>query len=187
MRRFVVFFSLVFGLTACVTPEANSELGKAVTAPARDFNIVREKIPDILEDMETPYGPVRAGCKSLTQEINDLSNVLGVDYDEIPLTDEKEKWTEKAEAEASNALVGGIEGITTDFIPFRSLVRRATGATKYESRVRRAYQLGLMRRAYLKGRGQVLGCEPPGSPYKEPPKPEELTMPEPEKKTGNSP
>jgi hypothetical protein len=47
-------------------------------------------------------------------------------------------------------------------IPFRSLVRRATGAYAYQKKYNQAYKLGAQRRAYLKGVGLARGCPPPG-------------------------
>jgi hypothetical protein len=52
----------------------------------------------------------------------------------------------------------------SDFIPFRSLVREATGASAHERRLRAAFQAGVARRSYLKGVGAQLGCAPPAAP-----------------------
>ena len=52
----------------------------------------------------------------------------------------------------------------SDFIPFRSLVREATGASEHERKLRSAFQGGVARRAYLKGVGAQLGCAPPAAP-----------------------
>ena len=52
----------------------------------------------------------------------------------------------------------------SDFIPFRSIVREATGASAHERKLRAAFERGVARRAYLKGVGAQLGCAPPAAP-----------------------
>jgi hypothetical protein len=43
-------------------------------------------------------------------------------------------------------------------IPFRGLVRAATGATKHENMIRREYRKGVARRAYLRGIAATRRC-----------------------------
>ena len=52
----------------------------------------------------------------------------------------------------------------TGIAPFRSMVRRATGATAHERAIRDAYRRGHLRRSYLKGIGFAMGCDGAAAP-----------------------
>lgn len=148
---------------------SSDELEDAVLAPAEDLNLRRDEIPAILTALDTPYDTVEgAGCAAILTEVEKLTEVLGPDEDEIK--NAKDSTREKISKAANDVTLNTVEDATTSFIPFRSLVRRATGASAYEKKVRAAYQRGLMRRSYLKGRGEELGCPVPASPT---PPPEE--------------
>ncbi len=54
--------------------------------------------------------------------------------------------------------------VVGSFIPFRGIIREISGASAREFEFREAIAAGLMRRAYLKGVGQGLGCPYPASP-----------------------
>lgn len=147
--------------------ESRDGLGDAVLAPAEDLNIRREEIPQILIDLTAVYGPVSAeGCELIIEEVTALSAVLGPDEDVLKA---KASRSEKLGKGTADMALNAVEDASTGFIPFRSLVRRATGATAYEKKVRAAYQRGLLRRTYLKGVGAERGCPPPGSPIPTPP------------------
>jgi hypothetical protein len=49
-------------------------------------------------------------------------------------------------------------------VPFRSWVRKLSGAERYSRDVSAAIAAGIVRRSYLKGVGQVRGCEAPAAP-----------------------
>lgn len=148
-------------------------LGDAILSPAEDLNLKRAKIPGVLKRIERIYTPGTAlDCAHIENEVKALTQVLGPD-DDAPSGDEATA-SEKAGQEAADATLGAVSGATSGFIPFRSLVRRATGASAHERRLRSAYSTGLQRRAYLKGLGQVQGCAPPAAPSA--PKPEEPTI-----------
>ncbi|AZP10558.1 hypothetical protein [Undibacterium parvum] len=53
-----------------------------------------------------------------------------------------------------------VEGV----IPFRSWIRRFSGADKHSKDVTAALAAGIVRRAFLKGLGQASGCLPPAAP-----------------------
>src|SRR5947199_7751193 len=56
----------------------------AVTAPLRDFNVLRTKIPDVLlEAMADPYRrpPHQVSCGDLAGLLEPLDNALGADLD----------------------------------------------------------------------------------------------------------
>lgn len=185
LRPFVLIGFSVLALGACASKraavgqdiekgrdvameESKSGFEDALLAPATDLNLRREEIPEILEELESPYVPVRPRrCSSIAREVKALTEVLGPDQDEL---EAELSRGEKLGKGAADLTLGTVEDASTSFIPFRSLVRRATGATAYEKKVRAAYQRGVSRRAYLKGQGKALGCKPPASPLPRPEK-----------------
>lgn len=134
----------------------------AARAPLKDFNLMRDSIPAVLTRIEYPYqinGPVY--CDKLVQEVTALDEVLGVSHDIHK--DELSRSEATAEA-ASNAAQNALEDVATGWIPYRSVVRRITGATKHERSIRKAYERGRIRRAFLKGVGGAFQCPYPARP-----------------------
>lgn len=124
-------------------------LGDAALTPLEDINIRKVEIPNILENMESPYfAPIDATCSGLNLEIADYDRLLGPDFDAV---DENGKPIETTALNAVSSAVGGI-------IPFRGLVRAASGAASYDKKVERAYRKGVSRRGYLKGLAKAKGC-----------------------------
>ena len=82
--------------------------------------------------------------------------VLGEDYDTAVLP-ERELSPERV-----------AQQIVAYFIPFRGVIREVSGANRHEYEFRQAISAGLMRRAYLKGRGEQMGCAYPARPYPSP-------------------
>lgn len=152
------------------TPEARTraEFEDAALAPLSDLNLRRTPIPERLAAIETPYGPVSLNCIDIASEVESLTMILGPDLDYQPPPDEAEDddedLSDMASDEATNYALDTVESTTTSFIPFRSVVRRATGATAHEKALRRAYEIGMQRRAYIKGVGRALSCVPPAAP-----------------------
>ena len=158
-------------LASCATQRQQSkkvfmETGRsapdAAQAPLRDLNIGHAEIPQVLLDIDYLYrinGPVY--CDRLVAEVEGLDAVLGPDDDiaEIQLS-KSEKDAEAASNTAQNAL----EAAATSWIPFRSLVRAASGATKKEREIRSAYEKGRIRRGFLKGVGGAFQCPYPAAP-----------------------
>ena len=101
-------------------------------------------------------------CEEITDRINKLEEVIGPDWD-APTADDRKRTDEISDA-ASGFALGAVESGTTGWIPFRGLVRQATGAAGHEKKVARAYTLGAQQRAYLKGLGMALGCPVPARP-----------------------
>lgn len=144
--------------------EATREgLPNAASAPLEDLNIKREEIPESLLSIDyvyTAYPP--PDCNAIAREIAKLDVDLGRDYD----VEEEEKKTlgERGGEAAGDLVVDTIRGVTTDVIPFRSIVREASGAAAFERRRARAFAAGYARRAYLKGLALGQGCTPPAAP-----------------------
>lgn len=141
--------------------QANREnVQGAVQAPLRDVNVLRTKIPEVLlVALADPYArPRRLSCREITALELPLEDALGPDLDQPPPDGESlgEQGREGA--------LGMVAGAASDIIPFRSWVRKLTGAERHDKLVQRAIMAGMVRRAYLKGLGESKGCKPPATP-----------------------
>gem|GEM_PF-1314679 len=150
--------------SSTATEELKGGIGEAVTTPLSDLNLRRKEIPPVLSSLSSPYDPVvDATCETLAQEISELNLVLGPDDDDQEMR--RRGRGEKVGASAAGFALNAISDAAGDLIPLRSIVRRATGARRNESRYRSALSLGVKRRAHLKGIGTTLDCEPPAAPW----------------------
>jgi hypothetical protein len=173
---------LLLALAACATPQtghksdadnANAEARSktetdftdALTTPLSDFNLIRTEImPILLAAAKAPYrSPDDKTCKGLEAEVNALDRSLGPDLDAAGAADEI-SLLEQGSNEVGNAAMGALRGAAEGLIPFRSWVRRLTGAEQHSKDVAAAVAAGIVRRAYLKGLGQAGGCPVPAAP-----------------------
>lgn len=123
---------------------------------------MKEQIPPLLLAIDYPYkieGPVY--CDKLAAEVTALDEVLGMGLD---LYEEDDSRNERAAQAATNAAQTALEDAATGWIPYRSMLRRMTGATKHERSIRKAYEKGRIRRAFLKGIGGAFQCPYPARP-----------------------
>ena len=124
-------------------------LGEAVLTPLSDINLRKSEIPYLLESMENPYlMPADSSCDKLMVEIDKLTQLLGRDVDDL---DESKGSVSQTALNAVSSTVGGL-------IPFRSLIRQASGAAKYDKEVEKSYRKGVARRGYLKGIAAARKC-----------------------------
>ncbi len=144
-------------------PEKEGVSG-AVQAPFEDVNVIRTKIPPVLLRAEdAPYArPEPPSCRQIAGEVRDLDDALGDDFD----VNEPEDPNLKAKRgrQAGEAVVLAMRDTAEDFIPFRNWVRRLTGAQAHDNQVRAAVYAGRVRRSYLKGLGEAIGCRYPAAP-----------------------
>ncbi|MFZ6817835.1 hypothetical protein [Undibacterium sp. Ji22W] len=155
---------LILNLTACATSTSNSQkktskveqdaafdsrVGSAMTSPLSDLNIVRIDIPEVLINArKAPYLIIPgADCPWYEREIQSLNEVLGPDIDAAKI-DENGNIVER---ELGNATINALKSFTEGFVPFRSWVRRLTGADSHTREVAAASIAGIVRRSYLKG------------------------------------
>lgn len=176
MRLHILFAVPAVALLAgCVSNQANrdgsiqtsaqanrSGITGAVTAPLRDVNMLRTKVPTpLLEALAEPYARPAEGCPPIVTEVTALDEALGPDMDiQNPEKPRKQRMKEAAESGAYGLVAGAAEGV----IPFRGWVRKLTGAERHDKLVGNAIGAGRVRRAYLKGLGESRGCNPPGTP-----------------------
>ena len=130
-----------------------SHAEKAVTQPARDLNLKKEKIPArLLEIQKAPYDLAGLdGCQALTTEINSLYPMLGPDVDSKVKLSRTEK-RERSVGRVAGGIIGGL-------IPFRGIVREVSGANAADQRYQKAMSAGFARRSFLKGIAFSKGCE----------------------------
>lgn len=140
---------------------ANSKDEKTVDAafsaaltPLEDMGLRKRDIPTLLQKLaENPYfpPPKPVKCEGVKQEMADLTVLLGPDIDtpQVALS-ANQQYAEKGAEMVHDALVGLVRS-QTSVIPFRSIVRRITGAESHEKQVARAIESGKLRRAYLRG------------------------------------
>ena len=155
------------------TSEANRDgLSGAVSAPLRDINLVRTKIPPVLiEAMSDPYArPLRVNCATLIGLVDPLNDALGEDLDAHP-PEEDEDLMDRGRKAAGTVALGAVASAAQDMIPMRGWVRKLSGAERHDRLVQSAITSGNVRRAYLKGLGEARGCNPPATPQHKPPVP----------------
>jgi hypothetical protein len=118
--------------------------GKIAEEPVRDVGALRTIIPDALvRAQDAPYAmPAATGCEGLHAEIDGLTAALGPD-----LTSE----TSANRDEAGHIAEASEKTIVNSFIPFRGLVREASGAAAAQRRLDQAQNAGFARRGFLRG------------------------------------
>ena len=167
--------SLLSLLCACATPlsgpaTTQDKLGKAITSPLTDFNLMQTEIPAVVQDaLKNPYQiPADHSCAALTDQVNLLNAALGPDLDAV-VSSSASSLTDKGSALVQDEAVGSVERTINGVIPFRSWVRKLSGAEKHSREVATAIAAGVVRRAFLKGMGQERGCAAPAAPLQVPP------------------
>jgi hypothetical protein len=159
MKRTLVALC-VLGLVACSTPQTKRVTTVAET-PLNDLNVAPEPIPEpLLKARQRPYRePNDPGCAGVSEEIGELDELLGPDFDaprDKVSRDMLERGSDFAGDAAMNAFKGAAEGV----LPFRSWVRKLSGAERYSKSVAAALAAGGVRRAFLKGMRTAMGCQP---------------------------
>jgi len=160
-------------LAGCVTAPGNgspkvqttsdadrASLKGAAEAPLRDVNLLRTKIPEVLlYAMADPYSRPPSGwkCADLIAMVTPLDDALG---DDLDAPSQQPGMKEKGRG----SVLGMAAGAASDMIPFRSWVRKLTGAERHDELVQKAITAGAVRRGYLKGLGEARGCNPPATP-----------------------
>jgi len=154
--RWSLPIALAAVLVACSTaPTREQEQEKvqgAVTAPLNDLNLVRVPIPPLLQEAQRhPYQvPEQGTCETAVLEIMLLDDILGPDIDE-PAAQGDKVSVEHAQALANDAAIGALRRTAEGVVPFRSWVRKLTGAERHSREVSAAISAGTARRAFLKG------------------------------------
>ncbi|MBL8543028.1 MAG: hypothetical protein JNJ63_04420 [Hyphomonadaceae bacterium] len=146
-------------LAACSTGRtADTRRGvtDAAYTPLRDVNLIRPEIPLILRNLQYPYSTATlTDCNAVAHEIGQLDAVLGPEsYQPGPNRNVWDRGGDFVEEQAIEAA----QDTAADLIPFRSWVRRISGASRAERDALRAVANGQQRRTFLRGYGASLGC-----------------------------
>lgn len=171
MYRTVKFASIVvlLALSACAS-ETASRMGTAASSPLNDLNIISANIPEILVEAEKhPYKlPPKRDCRSLALEIGHLDDVLGPDLDAQPGSTTDDAVLDKGSNLAEDQAVGAVQRTAEGLVPFRSWVRKLTGAERHSKEVAASITAGTARRAFLKGMAVSQRCRVLASPAPHP-------------------
>jgi hypothetical protein len=174
MRRIWISAGACLAISACahtVKPATQDQknIGSVAAAPLKDLGLVRPEAPRQLADIAYPYDLVRltSGCAQISYEIGSLDALLGQEFYTAP---------SGVSDRAGQAAMGAAEGAASGLIPFRGVVRTVTGANRAQANVEHAIEMGVLRRAFLRGYGAAQGCtgmlpDAPGVRQTPPPQP----------------
>ena len=140
--------------------DTRSGAARAAMTPLRDLNLSRDQIPGVLQEIQSPYDiPVDTTCDEIRRQLDALNQVLGPDWDALPRHEDDPTISDYAADEVSEELVDIIAGEAGALIPYRSWVRRISGAKSHQKKVDKAKKRGGHRRTYLKALGTAKECD----------------------------
>ncbi len=141
----------------------------AAATPLRDMNLIRPDVPDLIKNLNYPYqmDGLAEGCPAVLYEIGRLDAILG---NESYQPTEQGGIGSRALDATGDYAVNAVADAAADLVPYRSWVRRLSGASRGDRAAAAAYALGEQRRTFLRGYGAALGC--PGIIPNPPPAPE---------------
>jgi hypothetical protein len=162
MRAFGKLFlaaAVVLVLASCATGRtADTRRGVTDAAydPLRDVNMIRPEVPLLLRNLQYPYSTANlTSCAAVLDEIHQFDAVLGPEsYQPGP---NRNIWDRSGDF-VEEQTIDAARDTAHDLIPFRSWVRRLTGASAAEREALRAVANGQQRRTFLRGFGASLGC-----------------------------
>jgi hypothetical protein len=154
--------ALVVLLSACASKsisKTQSRMTTAAVTPLNDLNLVRDEIPEVLQNaLKEPYlKPSNATCLPIVAEVHQLDDVLGADLD-APADSDEPSLLDRGTDAAENTAVGAIQRTAEGLVPFRSWVRKFSGAERHSRKMAAAISAGSIRRAFLKGVAASQGC-----------------------------
>jgi hypothetical protein len=163
--KYILSALLAVALTACASSSNNKQLTQAASTPLSDLNLVKAEIPPTLAAAQkAPYAiPADRSCEALATEIQSLDAALGADLD-TPPTPSNPGLVERGTTAVSQTATGAVRSAAEDLVPFRSWVRKLSGAERYSKEVAAAIAAGTIRRAFLKGLGEAAQCPAPAAP-----------------------
>jgi hypothetical protein len=138
------------------TSDTRRGVSDAAYIPFRDVGLIRPEIPLLLRNLQYPYATATlTDCAAVSREIAQLDGVLGPEsYQPGP---NRNVWDRSGDFVEEQAIQAA-EDTAADLIPFRSWVRRISGANRAERDALRAVANGQQRRTFLRGYGASLGC-----------------------------
>ncbi len=152
--------AICVGVAACSTgrtADTRRGVSDAASIPLRDVGLIRPEIPLLLRNLQYPYATANLGegCPAVAREIGQLDSVLGPEsYQPGP---NRNTWDRSGDF-VEEQTISAAESTAQDLIPFRSWVRRISGASAAERDALRSVSNGQQRRTFLRGYGASLGC-----------------------------
>jgi len=139
--------------------KARVQVTEVTATPLSDLNLVRADIPPVLGSaQQAPYLlPFNQTCAGILYDLHELDMVLGADLDAPEQS--SPGLVERGTVAAGNAAVGVFRGAAEGIVPYRSWVRKLTGAERNSKDVAAAIAAGTVRRAFLKGFARATGCD----------------------------
>lgn len=162
----LVALALLLALAGCASRTA-SRMGNAATAPLSDLGIRKAEIPAVLEKaQDNPYKmPAGLSCVAIAHELRELDTALGPDYDaQAAAAKQEESLMDKASDLAEDQAVGAVQRTAEGLLPFRSWIRKLSGAERYSKHLAACIKAGAVRRAFLKGLAVSQHCTLPDIP-----------------------
>ncbi len=113
---------------------------------------MKEEAPAILLAARAdPYGlSGLRQCRDFRRAIGELDEILGYDVDATG---------PEGEPLPGRLAEAGAKAVVSSLIPFRGLVREATGAASTDRELREVLVAGTARRSFLKGYAKARGCK----------------------------
>jgi hypothetical protein len=155
----VALATIAAALSSCATgrtADTRRGITDAAYTPLRDINMIRPEVPLLLRNLEYPYSTATlTSCAAVLDEIHQFDSVLGPEsYAAGP---NRNIWDRSGDF-MEEQTIQAAQNTAQDIIPFRSWVRRLTGATAADREALRAFANGQQRRTFLRGYGASLGC-----------------------------
>ncbi len=131
-------------------------LPHAATTPVRDLNIGIKSIPRQLELLQNPYGTdTTTSCAAILKEARDLEKALKENHKRINGPDYDHDTRAGYIGEAAHDVVSAA---AASVIPYRGIVRYASGAQQREKEGIEADRKGRQRLGFLVGTGAARNC-----------------------------
>jgi hypothetical protein len=157
--KLVLLAAIGLALTSCATgrtADTRRGITDAAYSPLRDINMIRPEVPLLLRNLQYPYSTATlTSCAAVLDEIHQFDSVLGPEsYAAGP---NRNIWDRSGDF-VEEQTIQAAQSTAHDIIPFRSWVRRLTGANAADREALRAVANGQQRRTFLRGYGASLGC-----------------------------
>ena len=150
MRVRLLSIAMLALLCACATQD-QTKVSDTVTTPLSDLNLIRKDIPAALQSaLQNAYAPAPAGCDPIWQQVLQLDDVLGPDLDQ-PVDPSQPGLLVRSTDLVKDSAIQAIGRTAQGVVPFRSWMRKLSGAEQHDRHVAAAITAGAVRRAYLKG------------------------------------
>lgn len=144
-------------LSGCATfAEELDHFAFAAAAPLRDLNLTQTPIPGQLQALAQPYGDSdKTGCQAWSQEINDLEASLRANAGRrVGFRRDGGTFVGRT----GNLRDSGVRAAVSQFVPYRAVIRQASGASRFEQQAERASDRARFRIGYLVGLARANRC-----------------------------